>query len=241
MKFDDSLEFDSAMVIFAHPDDAEWMCAGTVAAWTGAGVDVTYLLVTNGASGSKDKDMTREKLAAIRIEEQRAACDVLGVKTLVPLGFEDGYLYPDLDLRKAVAREVRRTRPEVVIAHDPTVRTVQNIYFNHPDHIAVGEVSLRSINPDASSGLMFPELWHEEGFEPFEPKAMFLSSFFEGDVLVDITATMDRKIEALMRHESQVADPAGTSSWARDQFKLIGARGGYEYAEAFRRFTLGIV
>src|SRR5919109_1979206 len=94
MKFDDDLEVTNVMVIYAHPDDAEFGCSGTIAKWAREGVEVTYCMVTNGASGTRDKQMTREKLAAIREKEQRDAAELLGVKNVIFLGFEDGYLYP---------------------------------------------------------------------------------------------------------------------------------------------------
>jgi LmbE family N-acetylglucosaminyl deacetylase len=240
MRFED-LDIERAMVIYAHADDAEYEVAGTAAAWARQGVEVTYVMVTNGASGSSDPEMTRERLAGIRLAEQQEAAAVLGVKEVVPLGFEDGYLYPDLALRKAVAREIRRFRPDVVFGPDPTVRTSFDLYINHPDHIAVGEVVYRSINPDASSGLMFPELWREEGFEPWLPKALFVMSLASGKTPVDVTETMDLKIEALMCHRSQHKDPEGTTKWVRDYFASIGKKHGFEYAEAFRIIRLGLM
>ena len=238
MRFADT-DIRRAMVIYAHPDDAEWMAGGTVAAWSDAGVEMTYVLVTNGGSGSSDPGMTRSRLTEIRMVEQQEACDVLGVKNLVKLGFEDGYLYPDLDVRKAVAREIRRYRPDAVITHDPTSRTAMGTYVNHPDHLATGEVVLRSINPDASSGLMFPELWHDEGLEPFLPTLLLLNRFTEGEAWVDISSTLDRKAEALLCHRSQMQDPAGTEDWMRQRFGENGKRFGVAAAESFVMMRVG--
>jgi LmbE family N-acetylglucosaminyl deacetylase len=209
-----------------------------VAKWVAEGVEVLYVLVTNGGSGAFTKDMTRGRLSEIRYVEQQEAADVLGVKEVIHLGFEDGYLYPDLELRKAVARVVRQRKPDVLISHDPTARTVANFYLNHPDHIAVGEVAMRAVNPDASSGLMFPELWHEEDLAPHLPKALFLGSFLEGTDYVDITDTIDKKMEALLKHRCQIEDPAGLEEWARARFGEIGASRGFGAAEAFRVFRL---
>lgn len=236
MRFDDTLTIDRAMVIFAHPDDAEWLCGGTTARWIDEGVEVTYVLVTNGASGEtpKMRDMTRERLATIRAEEQRRAAETLGVTDVVMLGFEDGYLEPDVDLRRAVAREIRRGRPDAVLTMDPTIRIVEDMYLNHPDHIALGEVVMRSFNPDASSRLMFPELERDEGLAKHLPKALFLSTFFTGDVYVDISDTFERKLQALMCHVSQIDDPDGFASFVREQYKVVGEKANVEYAEAFR-------
>ena len=239
MLFKDGLEIERAMVVFAHPDDAEWGSAGTSAAWADQGVEITYVLVTNGASGSSDPEMTRERLSEIRFAEQRAAADIVGVKNLVALGFEDGYLYPTLELRKAIAREIRRFRPDVVISHDPTARTAMGAYINHPDHLAVGEAVMRSINPDASSGLMFPELWKEEGFAPHLPKALMLGTFGEGDTHVDISSTIDRKIEALLCHVSQISESGEIEKWVRERFAAAGKTFGVDFAETYRMFRVG--
>lgn len=226
------IEVTSALVIHAHADDAEYAVAGTVAAWARQGVAVTYCMVTNGASGSSDKDMTRERLTEIRAAEQQAACDVLGVKGLLQLGFEDGYLEPNLQLREAIARVVRQVRPDVVMTpHDPRQRVLGNIYLNHPDHVAVGEVVMRAMNPDASSGLMFPDLWRVEGLEPYLPKALLIAHFMEGDTLVDIADTLETKIEALSCHVSQ--NGAGGAGFARQAAAGLGIRAGSAAAEAF--------
>ena len=240
MRFDDDLEIARAMVIYAHPDDAEFGSAGTVAAWTKAGVEVVYVLCSDGASGSSDPEMTRERLKGIRLEEQRAAADVLGVSDVIPLGFDDGYLYPTPELRKAVSREIRRYRPDAVLTpHDPAMRTFETFYLNHPDHLAVGEVVYRAFNPDASSGLMFPELWREEGLEPFLPPALFVSNFIQGTTYIDIGDTLEAKIEALLCHRTQINDPDDVTGFVRERAKAVGERGGFAAAEAFNLFRFG--
>lgn len=228
-----------AMVIVAHPDDAEFGNAGTIASWTDQGVDVCYVLVTNGAAGSPDFEMTRERLTAIREEEQRAACAVLGVKNVVFLGFEDGQLEPTLEVREAVSREIRRFKPDVIIGPDPTVRFAMGVYVNHPDHIAVGEVVCRAINPDASSGLAFPHLWRVEGLAPHLPQVLLLQSFREGDFIWDISATIDRKLDALACHASQHDDAVGTLAWVREAAAALGKKINVAHAEAFKPFRVG--
>jgi LmbE family N-acetylglucosaminyl deacetylase len=244
MQFDEQLSLEKVMVIYAHPDDAEFGTSGTCAKWAREGVEVTYCMVTNGASGSSDPEMTREKLKATREKEQRDAAAILGIHNVIFMGFEDGYLYPDLELRKAVAREIRKAKPDAIISQDPTSRYWAPSYINHPDHIAVGEVVFRSINPDASSGLMFPELWKEEGLEPHKPKALFVMTFSDADTYVDITETIDLKVKALEAHVSQIGEwPVG--EFIRERNKQIGAmakekadEGAFEYAEGFKLFRL---
>src|SRR5688572_4704235 len=235
MRFSKDLEIERAMVIYAHPDDAEFSVAGTIAKWTKAGVEVTYCMVTNGASGSQDPKMTREKLRDIRYAEQREAAKILGVKHVVFLGYEDGYLYPTLEVRRDVARQVRIHKPDVIFAMDPEFR-VSDEYVNHPDHIAAGEVTLRTINPDASTRQMFPELWKDEKLEPHKPKALFLATFDEGGTVVDITDTMETKIKALLLHRSQLGPEA--EGFVRDWNRRTGKSKGYRYGESFKVILL---
>ncbi len=235
MRFSKDLDIQRAMVIYAHPDDAEFSVAGTIAKWTKAGVEVTYCMVTNGASGSQDPKMTRRKLRDIRYAEQRKAAKVLGVKHVVFLGYEDGYLYPTLEVRRDVARQVRIHKPDVIIAMDPEFR-VAGEYVNHPDHIAAGEVALRTINPDASTRQMFPELWRDEKLEPHKPKALFLETFGDGGTVVDISDTMETKIKALLLHGSQLGPEA--EGFVRDWNKRTGRSAGYKYGESFKVILL---
>ena len=235
MRFSKDLEIERAMVIYAHPDDAEFSVAGTVAKWAKAGVEVTYCMVTNGASGSDDPKMTRDKLRDIRYAEQRKAAKILGVKHVVFLGYEDGYLYPTLEVRRDVARQVRIHKPDVILTMDPTYRVGEG-YVNHPDHIAAGEVALRTINPDASTRQMFPELWNDEKLEPHKPKALFLAAFGGVGTVVDVSETMDTKIKALLVHGSQLGPEA--EGWVRDWNKRAGKSAGYKFGESFRVIML---
>ena len=132
------------MVVVAHPDDAEWGCSGTVAIWCRDGAEVVYVICTDGGKGSDDPDMTSERLSRIRHDEQVAAADVLGVKEVVFLGYEDAMLQPTLELRKDITREIRRFKPEVVITEYPGRTMSVPGYVGHPDHAAAGEATLSS-------------------------------------------------------------------------------------------------
>jgi LmbE family N-acetylglucosaminyl deacetylase len=232
MKFDDTLDVQRAMVVYAHPDDAEFGLAGTMAKWARAGVEITYCMVTNGASGSDDPDMTREKLRDTRYAEQREAAKILGVKHCVFLGYEDGYLYPTLEVRRDVTRQVRIHRPDVLFTMDPTFRVAGDFYVNHPDHIAAGEVALRAINPDASTRNMFPELWKDEHLEPHKPKALFLQSFGNEGTVIDISDVLEIKIKALLVHRSQLGPEA--EGFVREWAEQTGKSAGYKAGESFR-------
>jgi len=222
------------VVLFAHPDDAEFSCGGTVARWAREGASVHYVCVTDGSAGSNEPGVTREALRLTRDGEQRAAAEVLGVQSVTFLGHVDGLLEPSLELRRDVTREVRRLRPDVLVAPDPSRLWSRDRYVNHRDHRVVGEVGLSTVMPDSPTRLQFPELL-DEGFEPFEIPNLWLPTE-EGETLVDITDTLELKLKALACHGSQ-----GTgehTDWVREHASELGKRGGMEYAEAFRAFRL---
>lgn len=235
------MDFQRALVVFAHPDDAEFLCGGTIAVWTEAGTEVDYVCATDGSAGWNGPDRGRDEIAAARVDELRAAADVLGVKDVRFLGFVDGALQADLELRKAVTREVRRTRPDVLVAPDPSMLWSGRSYINHPDHRAVGEAVLAVVACDAPTRPQFPELL-DEGFEPFSVPALWLSTEHrQADTKLDIGRTIDRKIEALRAHGSQLANMGETDvdarirEWAE---AIADGEDGVRYAEAFRTFQL---
>ncbi|MDO8672655.1 MAG: PIG-L deacetylase family protein [Dehalococcoidia bacterium] len=225
------------MVIVAHPDDPEFSAGGTIARWAGEGRQITYVICTNGNKGSNDPNMTPDRLAIIREAEQHAAARVLGVAKIVFLGFNDGELVPSLELRKAITRAIRQHRPNVVITSDPTTRYVRQNYINHPDHRAVGDSALDAIYPSARDRLYFPELL-EEGLEPHKVAEVYLSGSTHPDTWVDIEATIDTKVAAILQHKSQIGDPAKIADWIK-QWSVWAAEGqGITYAEAFKRLIL---
>lgn len=227
------MAFQRAMVLFAHPDDAEYMCGGTVAAWVRDGTEVHYVCLTDGSAGSNGVGVTREQLRPIREAEQRAAAAVLGVASVTFLGYLDGQLEVTLNSRRDVAREVRRLSPDVIIASDPSRLWFGAGYINHADHRAAGELALCAVMPDAPTRLQFPELL-DEGLEPFEVPNLWLAAY-ETDTYVDIGKTIDQKLAALACHVSQKG--AESERWVRQRAEEIGEQGGFEYAEGFRAFS----
>ena len=222
----------SAMVIMAHPDDAEFTVAGTVAKWAQAGCEITYVLCTSGNAGTQEPGMTRDRVAVVREEEQRAACRVLGAKHVVFLGHDDGVLQPTLELRRELVRQIRRFRPEAVLTGDPTALFEGEEYINHPDHRAAAQAAVDAVAPAAA----MPLLWPEDG-EPHRVRYVYVSNSRQPNVWVDITGTIEQKIEALRQHKSQMGDwdPAEMiRNWAAE----TGKERGLAYAEAFRRMTL---
>jgi LmbE family N-acetylglucosaminyl deacetylase len=227
------VRFASALVIFAHPDDAEYMCGGTVALWAREGTDVHYCVITDGSAGSNEPGATREAMAIVREREQRAAAEVLGVKSLSFLGYRDGELEVTLETRRAVTRVVRRIRPEVILAPDPQRLWSGSGYINHSDHKAAGVLALSAVMPDSPTRLQFTDLL-DEGLEPFEIPNLWLSAE-EPDTYVDIGKSIDIKLEALTRHESQHREESET--WVRERARELGVQADVEYAEAFKTFS----
>ena len=231
------MQFARALIGCAHPDDAEFGCGGTVARWAREGTEVHYVCATDGSAGSNTPGEDREFMAPIRAREMEAAAQVLGVTSLTLLGFTDGELMCDLDLRRAVTREVRRQRPDVIVAPDPArLWNRTRDYVNHPDHKAIGEAALCAVMPDAPTRVQFAELLGE-GFEPFEVPNLWLGSE-EADTYVDITETLDIKLKALACHESQVKNMP-YEDWIRRRAGELGSVAGMEYAEGFRTFAFG--
>jgi LmbE family N-acetylglucosaminyl deacetylase len=222
----------SAMVIVAHPDDAEFTMAGTVAAWTRAGCSVTYVVCTDGNAGSHEPGMTRERLAEIRKREQRTACATLGVHDVLFLGYDDGVLQPTLELRRDLVDAIRKHRPEVVLTGDPTRMFSGVRYINHPDHRAAAQAAVDAVWP--ASGL--PLLWPELG-APHRPRKVYIYGNNEPNEWVDISETIDQKISALKQHASQMGDWDPTErikEWSAETGKVKGMA----HAEAYLVISL---
>ncbi len=224
----------SAMVVVAHPDDAEFMVAGTVAKWARAGCEVTYVIVTRGDKGSDDPGMTPGRLTAVREAEQREAGAILGVRNYEFMGYDDGYLQATLELRRDITRLIRKYRPEVVLCFDPTNRIVSDNYVNHPDHRASGDATVDAVFPSARDRLTFPELL-VDGYEPHRVSQLWLGSTAQANVWVDIGETLELKRRALCAHPSQlppevVEFAVGMSRWAAEGQD-------FEYGESFRRIV----
>lgn len=197
------------LVILAHPDDPEFFCGATLARWARAGHSITYCLLTCGDKGSDDPDRPPGDLCADRRAEQEAAARVIGAQAVFFLDHPDGYLVPDLDLRRDVTRVIRRIRPDVLVTCDPQTLFPPGSYrLNHPDHRAAGQVVLDAVFPAAGNPHYFPELLRDEGLSPHTPREIWVSLTAQPNVVLDVTDTWDIKIRALKEHRSQIGDPA---------------------------------
>lgn len=222
------------LVILAHPDDPEFFCGGTIARWVAAGHTVHYCILTCGDKGSDNRSISAEELCAIRHDEQRAAARSLGVDFVRFLEHPDGYLVPDLDLRREVTRVIRLEKPDILVTCDPTNLYIRQTYINHPDHRAAGQVVLDAVFPAAGNYRYFPELLEQEGLEPHMPREVWISLPVEYQVEIDITPLWDVKIAALLEHRSQIGDPEKFLERMRTRHTEDSTPENPRYAERYR-------
>jgi LmbE family N-acetylglucosaminyl deacetylase len=229
------------LVVTAHPDDVDFGSAGTVAAFTDAGLDVTYCIVTNGEAGGSDRAMSRSEMAALRQDEQRAAAAVVGVSDVRFLGHPDGRVQPTFDLRRDISRVIRQVRPQRVLTQSPE-RDLGFIYASHPDHLAAGEAALDAVYPDARNPFAHPELLESEGLEPWTVNELWIMGpgrpADADSIAVETTNTVERKVSALMCHKSQMPDPPDAigdriRTWAQAAGEAAGLAAGRS-AEMYR-------
>ena len=221
----ESVEVEQPKVVLAvgaHPDDIDFGAGGTVAKWISEGAEVHYVLATTGQSGGFDEAIPRSEIPGIRQFEQRAAGDVYGVSSIEFLDFMDGSVSVTAELRKAIARAIRRVKPDTVISQSP-VRNFDRIGASHPDHLATGEAALQAVYPDARNPFAFPELL-EEGYEAHSVSQVFLMASAEVNFYVDITSTIDKKIAAIREHKSQLKDPDAIDGMIRSWASTYASR-----------------
>jgi LmbE family N-acetylglucosaminyl deacetylase len=233
MLSDDTVE--RVLVVTAHPDDVDFGAAGTIATWTDRGIEVSYCIVTDGDCGGFDPGTPRNEIGGIRQREQTAAAKEVGVSDLTFLGYPDGYLEVTLDLRRDIAREIRRVRPQRVVCQSP-VRNLDRVFASHPDHLAAGEATICALYPDARNEFWMPELL-AAGFEPWSVPELWVQGGADGNHAVDVTDQIERKFAALRAHESQHQDPDGMEhrvrEWMAGSAKAFSL-GDDRFAEVFR-------
>lgn len=225
---------ERVLVITAHPDDVDFGAAGTIAAWTAQGIEVSYCVLTDGDAGGFDPAVPRSEIGGIRQAEQRAAAKEVGVEDVVFLGYPDGRLYVTHELRRDVSRVIRRTRPQRVLTQSPE-RNWERIYASHPDHLAAGEAAMCAVYPDARNPFAHTDLT-EEAWTVDEVWIM-ASGDPSATTFVDVTDTFDRKVEALRAHVSQTAHMEDLSARIRMWATVTAQKAGLEpgrLAEGFR-------
>lgn len=225
------------LVVTAHPDDVDFGAAGSVATWSDQGIDVSYCICTDGDAGGADTGIARREMPKIRREEQTKAAAVVGVTDLHWLGFPDGMLEYNLALRKAISRVIRIVRPDRVVCQSPD-RLLSRIYASHPDHLAAGAAAIAAVYPDSRNAWSFPELLDEEGLAPHTVPELWLMAREAPTDYVDITAAIDRKIEALLCHRSQMPEPERMPDMIREWARGTAQRADFgpdRFAEGFEK------
>jgi LmbE family N-acetylglucosaminyl deacetylase len=226
------------LVIMAHPDDPDFTCAGTAIQMARQGIEVTYMILTNGDKGNHNPEITRNQLIALRKIEQRAAAELCGVKQVLFMGEEDGFLQPTRQLRERVTREIRRIRPELIICTNPDRYLVGDGYINHPDHRNAGLVALEAIFPAADNPMFFPEM-ADEGYLPHKISQLYVFGHPEPDVRLDITDDVETKIQAILCHKTQIADPTEAPKRWLERWGETQPDGSRRYFEQFKAMKLG--
>ena len=228
-----------AMCIHAHPDDQEFSAAGTLAKWAKAGCDVISVVITSGDSGSNDPQHGSDynaTLARIREGEQKAANDLIGVKETVFLHYPDGELEPTIELRRELTRVIRQYKPEAVVTGNPEAWFYGNEYLNHPDHRAAARAACEAVFPSAGTRLIFTDLL-SAGYEPHNVKRLYIHGVEKPDTWVDISETIDIKVNALRKHASQMGDwdpEKMIREWATED----GKEKGFAFAESYKVMIL---
>ncbi|MEA2529332.1 MAG: hypothetical protein QOG89_976 [Thermomicrobiales bacterium] len=220
--------YETYMLVVAHPDDAEFSSAGTIARLTRDGKRVVIIQVTSGDKGTSNAEIPPEQLAAMREAEESEAASRLGVAETVFLRCTDGELVPDLALREKIVRMIRTHRPDVIITHDP-----YRPYALHPDHRAVGFATTDAVYPTARDPHYFPEHLRA-GLEPHKTAEIWYFNAEHPDLVIDITETIDAKFDSLRAHVSQIGDGETVFPRVRDRAKEVAEGSDFELAEAFK-------
>jgi LmbE family N-acetylglucosaminyl deacetylase len=222
------------MVITAHPDDAEFGAAGSIARWTREGRRVVYVVCTSGDKGTDDPDITPQQLVKVREEEQKAAAAVVGVSDVVFLRYPDQGLEDTPDFRKAIVRQIRKYKPETIVTSDPYRR-----YIWHRDHRITGQVAMDAVFPYARNLPAYPDLI-EEGLMPHRVQKILFFGAEDVNLRIDITETFDLKLAALHCHQSQMAQLNVPDLEKRlwDRCRKIAQGADFDLAEAFHQVTV---
>lgn len=218
------------LAVYAHPDDPEVSCAGTLARWADEGAEVHLVICARGDKGLTADGSDPAGLVARRAEEAEAAATVLGLAGHDNLGCPDGEVENTLELRAELVGRIRSLRPDVVVSCDPTAVFFGSRYVNHHDHRSVGFAVLDACAPAAASPLYFPT-----SGPPHQVGTIYLSGTLEPDTWEDIAMTVERKVEALCCHRTQVGDESDlVGEVVRRRAASAGTDVGLAYAEAFR-------
>ena len=225
---------ECALAVYAHPDDADVACGATLAKWADSGCDVHLVLLADGGKGTSDASVLPADLASLRSREVEQAASVLGIRSVEILGIPDGAVPEQIDLIEQLVARIRSLRPSCVLGHDPTAVFFGSVYVNHRDHRAAGWALLDAVTPAAGQPHYFPDAG-----EPHRVSDVLLSGTLDVDAVVDVTTSIDRKVEAVVAHGSQLpGDHDWIRSSVRQRAQEMGRAVGVPFAEGFRHLAL---
>ena len=227
-----------ALVIMAHPDDPDFTCAGTAIQMARQGIEVTYMILTDGDKGNHNPEITKNQLIAMRKIEQRNAAATSGIKGVLFMGEEDGFLRPTPEIRKRVTREIRRIRPELIICTDPERYLVADGYINHPDHRNAGLVALEAIFPAADNMMFYPDI-ADEGYLPHKISQLYVFGHRDPSVKIDITNEVETKIASILCHKTQIQNPEEAPKRWLERWGEKQEDGTMRYFEQFKAMKFG--
>jgi len=229
-----NLSPSTVLAIYAHPDDADVAAGGLMAAWARTGAEVHLLVLCDGSKGAHDSVENVSVLSGRRLGELDRAARVMGLASAVNLGFVDGEVTNTEEVREKLVETIRRLRPEVVIAPDPTATFFGGVYVNHRDHRETGWAVLDSCAPASAMALYFPQ-----SGAAHQVKTLLLSGSLEPDVVANVAAAIEEKIDAVLSHRSQLGDDSSAiREVVLERAAQAGSAVGLEYGEAFRRIDL---
>jgi LmbE family N-acetylglucosaminyl deacetylase len=230
--------FGSALAVVAHPDDLEYGAAAAVARWTSQGKRISYCLATSGEAGIDG--LPPEEAGPLREQEERASAAVVGVDAVEFLGFADGVLEYGLPLRRAIARAIRRHRPDVVITgnHHPSWGPG---LLNQADHVALGRSVIDAVR-DAANRWVFRDLL-DEGLQPWAVHRVLVTGSPLADAAVDVTEHFAAGVRSLHEHARYLAGLGGGPMSEPEEFlesvaRQTGTRAGCPLAVAFEVLAL---
>lgn len=224
------------LVILAHPDDPEFFCGATIARWCAEGHEVHYCLLTRGQKGAPDLTHSADEIAVLRVKEQLAAAEFLGVKSVEFMDYQDGELFPDLEMRKKAVRVIRRIKPDILITSDPLNLFPTDNRINHPDHRAAGQVVIDAAFPAAGNPMFFPELIRDENLEPHSIEEIWLSATAQPNFYIDVFDYFEAKLKAIQRHASQIQrDSEAFEKMMRARITIDAGTGKNVFEERFKR------
>ncbi len=233
------MEHEVVAIFGAHPDDLDWGSGGTAAAWAQAGKEIYYILTTSGEAGEDHQRglvLPPEEIAEIREAEQRQAAAVLGVKEVLFLHQPDGRVEATLAFRDQIVNVLRRLKPHIVVSMDPGNWAFDNFYHYHPDHRATALAVCDAIYPAAGTATYVPQ--PDEGLPPHKVREVYFTASAHPNIHIDISETIELKVQALTSHRSQLKDPERLANVVRENAARYGTQLNCQYAEAFRRMDV---